>query len=42
MPSMRRAFGEVELREYSGEMVLPDVETAMVLWPGYGPQLTRS
>ena len=39
MAFMRRAFGEVELREYSGEMVLPDVETAMVLWPGYGPQL---
>jgi SAM-dependent methyltransferase len=42
MPFMRRAFGDVELREYSGEMVLPDVETAMVLWPGYGPQLTRA
>lgn len=41
MAPMRRAFGELELREYSGEMVLPDVETAMVLWPGYGPQLTK-
>src|SRR5262245_46248220 len=36
---MQRTFGDVELREYSGEMVLPDVEKAMVLWPGYGPQL---
>jgi SAM-dependent methyltransferase len=39
LPFMQRAFGDVELREYAGEMVLPDVETAMVLWPGYGPQL---
>jgi hypothetical protein len=36
---MRQTFGDVELREYGGELVLPDVATAMVLWPGYGPQL---
>lgn len=36
---MQRAFGDVDVREYSGEIVLPDVATAMVLWPGYGPQL---
>jgi hypothetical protein len=36
---MRRAFGDVELRDYGGELVLPDAATAMVLWPGYGPQL---
>jgi SAM-dependent methyltransferase len=41
MPYMLRTFSGVELREYSGEMVLPDVEAALVLWPGYGPQLTR-
>jgi ubiquinone/menaquinone biosynthesis C-methylase UbiE len=40
MPFMHRAFEHVELREYSGEMVLPDVATSMILWPGYGPQLT--
>jgi SAM-dependent methyltransferase len=44
MAPMRRAFGQasgdVELREWRGELVLPDVETAMVLWPGYGPQLS--
>lgn len=40
MAYMRRAFDHVELREYSGEMVLPDVASAMILWPGYGPQLT--
>jgi SAM-dependent methyltransferase len=38
-PLIRDAFDSVELREYTGEMVLPDVETVMTLWPGYGPQL---
>lgn len=40
MTHMRRSFEDVELREYGGEMVLPDVATTMILWPGYGPQLT--
>lgn len=40
MPYMRRAFEHVELRQYGGEMILPDVATAMILWPGYGPQIT--
>jgi SAM-dependent methyltransferase len=39
MGPMRAAFGDVELREYDGEMVLPDIDTLMLLWPGYGPQL---
>jgi SAM-dependent methyltransferase len=38
---LQRAFGHVHVREYHGELVLPDVETAMILWPGYGPQLTN-
>lgn len=38
---LQRAFGEVDVREYHGELVLPDIETAMILWPGYGPQLTN-
>ena len=36
---MRRHFDHVELREWGGKMRLPNVETTMVLWPGYGPQL---
>ena len=38
-PYMRRNFARVELREWRGEMVLPDAETALLLWPNYGPQL---
>jgi len=38
---LQRAFGHVDVREYHGELVLPDVATAMILWPGYGPQLTN-
>jgi SAM-dependent methyltransferase len=34
---MRRAFADVELREWKGELVLPDVETAMQLFAAYGP-----
>ncbi len=40
MPHMRSAFENVELREYGGVMVLTDIATTMILWPGYGPQLT--
>jgi SAM-dependent methyltransferase len=36
---MRRHFDDVDLREWRGEMRLPDVATTMVLWRGYGPQL---
>ncbi|HEX5480174.1 MAG TPA: class I SAM-dependent methyltransferase [Dehalococcoidia bacterium] len=36
---MQRNFAHVELREWRGEMVLPDVGTTMLLWPNYGPQL---
>ena len=36
---MRRHFDQVELREWHGEMRLPDIDTTMILWPGYGPQL---
>lgn len=36
---MQRNFERVELREWRGEMVLPAVETALLLWPNYGPQL---
>ena len=36
---MSRNFARVELREWRGEMVLPDAETALLLWPNYGPQL---
>ena len=38
-PLVRAVFADTELREYGGEMVLPDIETTMILWPGYGPQL---
>jgi SAM-dependent methyltransferase len=38
---LQRAFDHVDVREYHGELVLPDVATAMILWPGYGPQLTN-
>lgn len=38
---LRRAFSHVDVREYHGELILPDVATAMILWPGYGPQLTN-
>lgn len=37
---MRRAFTNVEPREWRGEMNLPDVETALALWHTYGPQLS--
>ena len=36
---MRRNFERVELREWGGELVLPEVESALLLWPNYGPQL---
>ncbi len=36
---MRRHFASVKLREWRGEMRLPDAETALALWRGYGPQL---
>lgn len=39
LPHMRRAFGEVDIREWRGTMPLPDVESALALWRGYGPQL---
>jgi SAM-dependent methyltransferase len=39
-PYMRRVFEHVELREWRGSMDLPDVETALALWPMYGLQLT--
>lgn len=38
---MRRNFAEVELREWHGEIMLPDVRTALELWDIYGsPGLT--
>jgi SAM-dependent methyltransferase len=35
---MRRAFGDVELRDWRGTLALPSVEPAVVLLRGYGPQ----
>ena len=39
LPYVERAFDDVALEEYGGEMVLPNAETVMALWDGYGPQL---
>lgn len=36
-PYMRRAFDEVELRAWQGELVLPDIDTAMDLFAAYSP-----
>ena len=35
---MQRAFGHVELREWGGELLLPDVDSALALLPNWGPQ----
>jgi len=34
---MRRAFGHTELREWNGELVLPDIDTALELFAAYPP-----
>lgn len=36
-PYMRRHFRHVELRPWSGELALPDIESAMELWDAYTP-----
>jgi hypothetical protein len=38
MAPMRRAFDRVELREWRGELRLPDVPSALALLPNWGPQ----
>ena len=38
MALIRRAFDRVELREWRGELALPDVESALALLPNWGPQ----
>jgi SAM-dependent methyltransferase len=35
---MQRAFRDVELRAWQGELTLPDIETAMQLYAAYPPQ----
>lgn len=34
---MRRAFSRVEVREWRGEMVLPELEYVLALWPKWQP-----
>ena len=38
MIPMQRAFVRVELREWKGELALPDVNSALALLPNWGPQ----
>jgi hypothetical protein len=38
MAFVRGAFPGAELREWSGELTLPDAASALALWPNYGPQ----
>ena len=35
-PYMQRHFDDVEVREWRGELVLPDVETLVAYWNGSG------